>query len=78
MDDVLVIFVFVVRFGLGVSMAIRLLTQSQLTWIENCEDYMRLEYGDEVADSVRSCLAFVRCVLFVRKMAKILTASQNM
>lgn len=44
--------------------------------ITQCQDYMRMEYGDEVSDSVSSCLEFVRHRLLVWKVEKILTASK--
>lgn len=46
--------------------------------IQNCEEYMRLEYGDEVANLVRPCLEFVRLGGIIPELEALLEAQERM
>lgn len=46
--------------------------------ISNCEDYMRMEYGNEVADSVRDCVEFIRQSGFVEEVERLLEAQKKL
>jgi hypothetical protein len=46
--------------------------------IQNCEEYMRLEYGDEVANLVRPSLEFVRLGGIIPELEALLEAQERM
>lgn len=46
--------------------------------IQNCEEYMRLEYGDEVANLVRPSLEFLRQGYIIKELEILLEAQERM
>ena len=46
--------------------------------IQNCEDYMRMEYGNEMADSVRPSLEFVRQGCTIEELEALLEAQKKL